>query len=160
MIEDPTKEATTGAWRDDRTEHVNRVVLRFGPAEKGAREVAPEVTGLIEPLTSRELEALHFVAAGRRNQDITQELVVTLETVKKHVSHILGKLGASSRTQAVAHAHALGLIAGGQISSYTGVPVSVQRVLLVHHLCGVSAPGSIHNAPHATVSHDAATRST
>jgi DNA-binding CsgD family transcriptional regulator len=160
VIEGPTKKAARGAWRDDWTEHVNRVVLRFGPAERDAREAAAEVTGLIEPLTSRELEVLRFVAAGRRNQDIAQELVVTLETVKKHVSHILGKLGASSRTQAVARAHALGLIAAGQISPCTGAPVSVERVLLVCHLCGVSAPGSIHDVPHATVGHDAATRST
>ena len=159
MIEGPTKEAAEGAWRDDRTEHVNRVVLRFGPAERDAHEVAPEVAGWIVPLTSRELEVLRFVAAGRRNQDIAQELVVTLATVKKHVGQILGKLGALSRTQAVAHAHARGLIAAGQTSSCTGVPVSVQRVLLVYHLCSVSAPGSIHDMPHVTVSHDAATRS-
>ena len=154
------KEAAGGAWRDDWTEHVKRVVPRFGPAETDAHEVAPEVSGLIAPLTNRELEVLHFVAAGKRNQDIAQELVMTLETVKKHVSHILGKLGATSRSHAVARAHALGLVAGGQISSRTGASVSVQRVLLVHHPCGVSAPGSIHYVPHATVSHDAATRST
>jgi DNA-binding CsgD family transcriptional regulator len=159
VIEGPTKEAGRGVWRDDWTEHLNRVVLRFAPAEGDTHEAAPEVTGLIESLTNRELEVLRLVAAGRRNQDIAQELVVTLETVKKHVSHILGKLGVSSRTQAVVHAHALGLIAGGQISSCTGVPASVRGVLLVYHLCGVSAPGSVHNVPHATVSHDAATRS-
>ena len=44
--------------------------------------------GLIDPLTGRELEVLRLVAAGRSNQDIAQELVVTLDTVKKHVSHI------------------------------------------------------------------------
>ena len=159
MIEGPTKEAAREAWRDDWTEHVNLVALGFGPAERDAHDAPPEVTGLIEPLTNRELEVLHLVAAGRRNQDIAQELVVTLETVKKHVSHILGKLGASSRTQAVAHAHALGLIAGGQISWCIGIPASVRGVLLVYHLCGVSAPGSIHDVPHATVSQDAATRS-
>jgi DNA-binding CsgD family transcriptional regulator len=160
VIEGPVKEPAGGAWRDDWAPHVNLVVLRFEPAETDADEVAPEVTGLIEPLTNRELEVLHLVAVGRRNQDIAQGLVVSLETVKKYVSHILGKLGASSRTQAVAHAHALGLIAGGQISSFTGGPVSVQRVLLGYYLGGVSAPGSTHNVPHATAGHDAAMRST
>ena len=66
--------------------------------------------GLIEPLTGRELEVLRLLAAGRSNQDIARELVVTLDTVKKHVSHILGKLGGSNRTEAVARARQLDLI--------------------------------------------------
>jgi LuxR family maltose regulon positive regulatory protein len=66
--------------------------------------------GLIEPLTDRELEVLRLLAAGRRNRDIAQELVVTLETVKKHTSHIFDKLGAANRTEAAAHARRLGLI--------------------------------------------------
>jgi LuxR family transcriptional regulator, maltose regulon positive regulatory protein len=57
------------------------------------------------------LQVLRLLAAGRRNRDIAEELVVTLDTVKKHVSHIHAKLGASSRTEAVAHARRLGLIA-------------------------------------------------
>ncbi|MGH2393284.1 MAG: response regulator transcription factor [Candidatus Limnocylindria bacterium] len=65
---------------------------------------------MIEPLTDRELEVLRLLAAGRRNRDIAQELVVTVETVKKHTSHIFDKLGAANRTQAVAHARQLGLI--------------------------------------------------
>jgi LuxR family transcriptional regulator, maltose regulon positive regulatory protein len=69
--------------------------------------VAP---GLIEPLSTREMEVLELLAAGRRNQTIADELVVTVETVKKHVSHILGKLGAANRTQAVAVARQLGLL--------------------------------------------------
>jgi LuxR family transcriptional regulator, maltose regulon positive regulatory protein len=51
------------------------------------------VSGLIEPLTDQELEVLRLLAAGRRNREIANELVVTLETVKKHTSHILDKLG-------------------------------------------------------------------
>jgi LuxR family maltose regulon positive regulatory protein len=68
------------------------------------------VPGLIEPLTGRELEVLRLLAAGRSNQDIARELVVTLDTVKKHVSHILGKLGGSNRTEAVTRARQLDLI--------------------------------------------------
>ena len=64
--------------------------------------------GLVEPLTSRELEVLRLLAAGRSNQAIAGELVVTLDTVKKHVSHILGKLGAANRTEAVARARRAG----------------------------------------------------
>jgi LuxR family transcriptional regulator, maltose regulon positive regulatory protein len=91
-------------------QHLNRVLLAFGHGA-GRREVGGRVsTKLVDPLTERELEVLRLLAAGRRNNDIARELVVTLETVKKHVSHILGKLGAASRTQAVARARELGMI--------------------------------------------------
>ena len=66
--------------------------------------------GLAEPLTGRELEVLRLLAAGRSNQRIGHDLVVALDTVKKHVTHILGKLGAADRTQAGARARDLGLI--------------------------------------------------
>jgi LuxR family maltose regulon positive regulatory protein len=65
---------------------------------------------MVEPLTSRELEVLGMLAAGKSNQAIAGELVVTLATVKKHVSHLLDKLGATNRTEAVARARELGLI--------------------------------------------------
>ena len=71
---------------------------------------AAAVPGIVEPLTSRELEVLEMLAAGRSNQAIAAEFVVTLDTVKKHVSHVLGKLGAANRTEAVAQARELGLI--------------------------------------------------
>jgi LuxR family maltose regulon positive regulatory protein len=76
-----------------------------GPPRRG-----PVVAGLAEPLTGRELEVLGLLAAGMANKQIAKQLVVALETAKKHVSHILSKLGADNRTQAVAHAHALGLL--------------------------------------------------
>ena len=66
--------------------------------------------GLIEPLTDRELEVLRLMAAGRSNQRIARDLVVALDTVKKHVTHVLGKLGATNRTEAAARARQLGLI--------------------------------------------------
>jgi len=61
-------------------------------------------------LTTREVEVLRLLAAGRSNQRIAHELVVALDTVKKHVTHVLGKLGAANRTEAVARARQLGLI--------------------------------------------------
>jgi LuxR family transcriptional regulator, maltose regulon positive regulatory protein len=66
--------------------------------------------GIIDPLTSRELEVLRMLAAGQSNQAIAGELVVTLDTAKKHVGHVLGKLGAANRTEAVARARELSLI--------------------------------------------------
>ena len=68
------------------------------------------VPGIVEPLTRRELEVLGMLAVGQSNQAIAGQLVVTLNTVKKHVSHVLGKLGAANRTEAVARARELDLI--------------------------------------------------
>jgi LuxR family maltose regulon positive regulatory protein len=61
-------------------------------------------------LTRREQEVLRLLAAGASNQEIAQTLVIELPTVKKHVSNLLGKLGASSRTQAISRARALSLL--------------------------------------------------
>jgi LuxR family transcriptional regulator, maltose regulon positive regulatory protein len=90
-------------------EHIDRLIRAFGPTGQGDKD-AGAMTGLIEPLTHRELEVLSLIAAGKRNRDIADELVVTLETVKKHASHIFDKLGATNRTEAVTQARELGLI--------------------------------------------------
>ena len=55
-----------------------------------------------EPLTEREIEVLQHIAGGSRNRDIAEKLFITEETVKVHVKHIMDKLGAADRTQAVA----------------------------------------------------------
>jgi LuxR family transcriptional regulator, maltose regulon positive regulatory protein len=68
------------------------------------------VAGLVEPLTARELEVLQLLAAGAPNRAIAEQLVVTQETVKKHLSHLFDKLGVANRTQAVARARQLGLL--------------------------------------------------
>jgi LuxR family transcriptional regulator, maltose regulon positive regulatory protein len=68
------------------------------------------VAGLVEPLTARELEVLGLLAAGAPNRAIAEQLVVTPETVKKHLSHLFDKLGAANRTQAVTRARELGLL--------------------------------------------------
>jgi LuxR family maltose regulon positive regulatory protein len=90
-----------------------RLVQAFDGNLNAAAELRPElgtVPGLIEPLTGRELEVLRLLAAGKSNQRIAHDLVVALDTVKKHVTHVLGKLGAANRTEAVARARDLGLI--------------------------------------------------
>jgi DNA-binding CsgD family transcriptional regulator len=61
-------------------------------------------------LTGRELEVLALVAAGRSNRDIAAELFISPKTASVHVSNILGKLGAASRGEAAAKAHALRLL--------------------------------------------------
>jgi ATP/maltotriose-dependent transcriptional regulator MalT len=65
---------------------------------------------LLEPLTLRELEVLHLLAEGASNQEIANQLVVSLATAKKHVASILSKLGAENRTQAIARARSLSLL--------------------------------------------------
>jgi len=55
-----------------------------------------------EALTGREVEVLRQIACGSRNRDIAEKLFITEETVKVHIKHIMEKLGASDRTQAVA----------------------------------------------------------
>ncbi|HSL31346.1 MAG TPA: LuxR C-terminal-related transcriptional regulator [Anaerolineales bacterium] len=72
-------------------------------------EPSDKASALIEPLTPRELEVLHLIAAGHSNQAIADQLVITLSAVKKHTGNIFGKLNVNSRTQAVARARELGL---------------------------------------------------
>jgi LuxR family transcriptional regulator, maltose regulon positive regulatory protein len=94
--------------------YLERLMRAFQPAAPA--RTAPRATSdteraaLAEPLSGRELEVLRLLAAGKSNQQIADELVVTLATVKSHVGHILGKLAAANRTQAVARARVLGLL--------------------------------------------------
>jgi DNA-binding NarL/FixJ family response regulator len=74
----------------------------------GKKRVPPEIASNLaehlgdEPLTTRELDVLRQVAGGNRNRDIAERLVISEETVKVHVKHIMEKLGASDRTHAIA----------------------------------------------------------
>jgi ATP/maltotriose-dependent transcriptional regulator MalT len=64
--------------------------------------IQPSMQLLIEPLTAREVEVLKLIQAGSSNQDIARRLVISISTVKRHISNIYAKLGVKSRTQAVA----------------------------------------------------------
>ena len=75
-----------------------------------AGAAAAGLPALVEPLSPREMQVLRLLAAGTTNQAIARELVVALDTVKNHVGHILAKLGAANRTEAVTRARQLGLI--------------------------------------------------
>jgi DNA-binding NarL/FixJ family response regulator len=74
----------------------------------GKKRILPEIAEQLaqyyadEVLTARETEVLEQIAGGNRNRDIAEKLFITEETVKVHVKHIMEKLGASDRTQAVA----------------------------------------------------------
>jgi LuxR family maltose regulon positive regulatory protein len=69
-----------------------------------------QVQPLFEPLSERERQVLQLLAQGRTNQQIAQDLVIALDTVKRHVSHIFSKLGVTNRVQAVKQAHDLSLL--------------------------------------------------
>jgi LuxR family transcriptional regulator, maltose regulon positive regulatory protein len=94
-------------------DYLRRLAAGFeqhGPrSDRRARRV-PVVPGLIEQLSEREFEVLLLMAAGRSNREIADELVVVVDTVKKHVGRVMDKLGAANRTQAVARARELGLL--------------------------------------------------
>ncbi len=68
-------------------------------------------------LTSRELGILQLVAAGATNREIAQQLWITCQTVKFHLSNIYRKLGVSNRTGACHYAHVNGVLAGAGASS-------------------------------------------
>src|SRR5579864_5263802 len=73
---------------------------------------APDLpdAAVLASLTSREREVLRLIAAGRSNREIASVLFIAPKTASVHVSNILGKLGAASRTEAAAIAHREGLI--------------------------------------------------
>jgi len=90
--------------------------VRLSPeaAARLVREVrAPESP---EALTKREIEVLRLIAAGRANKEIARELEVAEQTIKAHVSSILGKLGVQSRTQAALHAFRIGLVSSTEVA--------------------------------------------
>jgi LuxR family maltose regulon positive regulatory protein len=100
----------------DEGEPMTKLLCRVRARESGAGYAAellskigetpgmtqPSMQLLSEPLTARELEVLKLIAAGHSNEDISRKLVVSLPTVKRHISNIYSKLGVRSRTQAIA----------------------------------------------------------
>ncbi|HMG32952.1 MAG TPA: response regulator transcription factor [Blastocatellia bacterium] len=74
----------------------------------GKRRIPPQVASHLaeffggDSLTEREIEVLRHIAEGNRNRDIAERLFISEETVKVHIKHIMEKLGATDRTQAVA----------------------------------------------------------
>jgi DNA-binding NarL/FixJ family response regulator len=82
----------------------------------GKKRIPPQIATQLaehmsdENLTAREIEVLRQIGEGNRNRDIGEKLFITEETVKVHIKHIMEKLGASDRTQAVAIAIRRGII--------------------------------------------------
>jgi LuxR family maltose regulon positive regulatory protein len=97
--------------------YVGRLLAAFPPVPEapavGPAAAPPHQAELVEPLSPRELEVLRLLAQGLSNREIAERLVISLSTVKGHTSNIYGKLAVGSRTQAVARARALGILAAG-----------------------------------------------
>jgi LuxR family maltose regulon positive regulatory protein len=103
--------------------HLLRRAAGSGPASGYARRllrafdepprlpsVPAPAAALAEPLTAREVEILRLIAAGMRNQEIADQLYISLPTVKRHLANAYGKLGVGHRTEAVARVNALNLL--------------------------------------------------
>lgn len=65
---------------------------------------------LVEPISAREIEVLRLIAVGLSNKEIAEELFISVSTVKRHITNLYGKLGVSSRTEAIERGRALELL--------------------------------------------------
>jgi LuxR family maltose regulon positive regulatory protein len=94
-------------------EYLQRIQAAIAPVWQARPEATTQpvpCSTLHEPLSAREWDVLQLVAEGLSNQQIAEHLVLSLHTVKLHVKHLLAKLGATNRTQAVARARALHIL--------------------------------------------------
>jgi LuxR family transcriptional regulator, maltose regulon positive regulatory protein len=95
--------------------YIARLLEALGISSDRQQEVALPQSGVqsavVEPLSEREVEVLRLIATGRSNAEIAQVLVVSTGTVHTHLKHIYGKLDVHNRTEAVAHARELDLLA-------------------------------------------------
>ncbi len=105
-----------------KTSTAHEIADAIRATQRGERVLEPEVTTkmmdrltnrtpiLHDDLTNREKEVLLLIAEGKSNQEIADELFITLKTVKTHVSNILAKLEVEDRTQAAIYAFKHGLV--------------------------------------------------
>ncbi|MCA9979693.1 MAG: response regulator transcription factor [Anaerolineales bacterium] len=86
--------------------YIRRLLAALGvdSAEKSANAL------LIDPLSERELEILALIVAGRKNKEIAEELIISVNTVLYHTKNIYGKLGVNKRALAIAKVRELGLL--------------------------------------------------
>ena len=78
--------------------------------QERAASVPAKASAYPDGLTQREVEVLRLIAAGKSNQDIADELVISVNTVFRHVSNIFSKTGASNRTEAATYATRQGIV--------------------------------------------------
>ncbi|UCH10166.1 MAG: LuxR family transcriptional regulator [Fidelibacterota bacterium] len=102
-------ESRTGNGGDDRAKPMLNYTKKLLLALR-SRPVAQPDGSLAAPLSERELEVLRLVANGLSNSKISQNLFISLNTVKTHIKNIHSKLHVHTRTQAIARAQELGLL--------------------------------------------------
>jgi LuxR family maltose regulon positive regulatory protein len=122
LLEDLRQQIENSSKRGDQAllPYLSKILSAFPhPGRPLVQPARPDQTGqgLVEPLSERELEVLALLCQGDTNKEISEKLVVTLNTVKKHNNRIFGKLGVTSRVQAVLLARRLGLFPGDGCSS-------------------------------------------
>jgi LuxR family maltose regulon positive regulatory protein len=94
-------------------QYVQRLLAAFPiaePEQPDPTRTQATASGLVEPLSERELEVLQLISEGLTNPEIASKLFLSLHTVKVHAHNIYGKLGVHNRTGAAARARALGLL--------------------------------------------------
>jgi LuxR family maltose regulon positive regulatory protein len=101
--------------RSSRTSYIKKLLAAFPKVApglaSGLREpVVDAEETLVEPLTGREVEVLRLMAAGLKYEEISRQLIISLNTVRFHVKTTYGKLGVNNRTMAIEKARRLGLL--------------------------------------------------
>ncbi len=108
-------EALTNLLQNIESKYGQRILAAFSAGQVSSYSGQDQANvhergGLVDPLSERELEVLHLIAEGLKNQAIADKLFISLHTVKIHARRIYAKLGVSSRTQAVAKAKEIGIL--------------------------------------------------
>ncbi len=98
--------------KDGPTPYLDTVLAAFQQESKRQEPPPKQVAVQFqpEPLSEREREVLRLLVRGASNHEIAQELVIVVDTVKRHVSHIFAKLDVQNRVQAAKRAHEFGLL--------------------------------------------------
>jgi LuxR family maltose regulon positive regulatory protein len=98
-------------------DYVHKLLIAFDtglPATESEVEPPPKIQSpkseLVEPLSDREIDVLHWLVEGLTNQEIAQTMHVSVNTVKTHLKNIYGKLGVHNRKRAITQAEKLGLL--------------------------------------------------
>jgi two-component system response regulator DegU len=108
----------------------SRVLNQFRDLRSAVQEEPPIDFALFSPLSDREIEVLERIAQGGSNKDIADQLTISTQTVKNHISSILRKLSLNDRTQAVLYALRRGWIErprpGSWVDHIEGKPVENQ----------------------------------
>jgi LuxR family maltose regulon positive regulatory protein len=111
-VGEPARELLAAYLRSNTLDHrpyAEKLLGAFSPASQ-ADAAEPQQSGLIDPLSQRELEVLHLMSVGKTNPEIAQHLFIARGTVKAHTASIYRKLDATNRTAAVARARQLGIL--------------------------------------------------